>query len=71
MNRSQLLLALPLIGGLNWGLVALARFDLVAKLTGNDFGETNALSRVIYAAVGAASAYGTVQLVRGETPPTG
>ena len=48
---------LAAIGGVNWGLVALAEFDLVAKLTGNDFGETNAASRVVYGAVGVAAAY--------------
>ena len=36
MSKSTLLtLALPVVGGLNWGLVAAARFDLVARLTGN------------------------------------
>jgi uncharacterized protein len=49
--------ALVLIGGLNWGLVALAEFDLVAALTGNDFGETSWLSRIVYGAVGAAALY--------------
>ena len=37
--------ALLIVGGLNWGLVALAEFDLVATLVGLDFGETNAASR--------------------------
>ena len=40
--------ALLVIGGLNWGLVAVAQFDLVAWLVGLDFGQTNAVSRVIY-----------------------
>ena len=66
MSRSQLLLALPLVGGLNWGLVSLARLDVVAKLTGNDFGETNALSRAIYGAVGVASAVAAAELIRGD-----
>jgi hypothetical protein len=43
---------LVIIGGLNWGLVALFEFDLVAALTGNDFGETNIASRLIYGLVG-------------------
>ena len=38
--------ALLIVGGLNWGLVALAEFDLVATLVGLDFGETNAASRL-------------------------
>jgi hypothetical protein len=49
--------ALTGIGGVNWGLVALAEFDLVAKVTGNRFGTTNAASRVVYGLVGAAAAY--------------
>src|SRR4051812_15931472 len=32
---------LLIVGGLNWGLVALAEFDLVAWITGQEFGETN------------------------------
>ena len=43
---------LAVIGALNWGLVGLARFDLVAELAGLDFGETNAFTRVVYALVG-------------------
>ena len=55
--------ALVLIGGLNWGLVALAEFDLVAALTGNEFGETSFLSRIVYGAVGLAAVYGITRLV--------
>jgi uncharacterized protein len=54
--------ALVLIGGLNWGLVALAEFDLVATLTGNEFGETSWLSRIVYGAVGLAAVYGITRL---------
>jgi uncharacterized protein len=51
-------LALVVVGGLNWGLVALAKFDLVAWICGGmDFGETNAASRVIYGLVGLAALY--------------
>jgi uncharacterized membrane protein YuzA (DUF378 family) len=46
---------LLVVGGLNWGLVAVADFDLVAALVGLDFGETNAASRVIYGLVGLAA----------------
>jgi uncharacterized membrane protein YuzA (DUF378 family) len=45
-------LALVVIGALNWGLVALAEFDLVAALFGLDFGETNAMTRIVYGLVG-------------------
>lgn len=41
------------VGGLNWGLVGLFGFDLVAKL----FGQRSLLSRTVYTAVGAATAY--------------
>jgi uncharacterized membrane protein YuzA (DUF378 family) len=49
------------VGGLNWGLVALAEFDLVATLVGLDFGETNAASRIVYGLVGLAAAYQVAQ----------
>jgi uncharacterized membrane protein YuzA (DUF378 family) len=55
MSVKQLSRLLILVGGVNWGLVALARFDLVATLTGNRFGGTNAASRLIYGLVGAAA----------------
>ena len=53
--------ALLIVGGLNWGLVALAEFDLVATLVGLDFGETNAASRVVYGLVGLAAVYQIAQ----------
>ena len=55
VKRDLGIAALPIVGGINWGLVSLAKFDLVAKLTGNDFGETNAASRLVYGLVGAAA----------------
>ena len=48
---------LVVIGGLNWGLVALAQFDLVAWVVGLEFGETNALSRIVYGLVGVSAIY--------------
>jgi uncharacterized protein len=53
--------ALVIVGGLNWGLVALAEFDLVATLVGLDFGETNAASRLVYGLVGLAAVYQVAQ----------
>ena len=53
---------LVVVGALNWGLVAIAEFDLVATITGDDFGQTNPVSRVIYGLVGAAAVYGIVRL---------
>jgi uncharacterized membrane protein YuzA (DUF378 family) len=50
--------ALVIVGGINWGLVAIAKFDLVAWICGGlDFGETNAVSRIVYGAVGLAALY--------------
>ena len=49
--------ALAAIGGVNWGLVGLKEFDLVAALTGHDFGEMNAASRAVYGLVGASALY--------------
>ena len=46
-----------IVGGLNWGLVAIAEFDLVAALFGLDFGETNAATRIVYGLVGLAAVY--------------
>ena len=45
------------VGALNWGLVAVARFDLVAALFGLRFGEVSAPSAVVYALVGLAGVY--------------
>ena len=52
---------LLVVGGLNWGLIAIAEFDLVATLVGLDFGETNAASRIVYGLVGLAAAYEVAQ----------
>lgn len=52
---------LVVVGGLNWGLVALAEFDLVATIVGLEFGETSAISRVVYGLVGLAAAYQIAQ----------
>lgn len=45
---------LAIIGALNWGLVAIAEFDLVAEIFGLEFGETNAATRIVYGLVGLA-----------------
>lgn len=47
-------LILVIIGALNWGLIGLFGFDLVATLFG---GSTAALTRVIYSLVGLAGLY--------------
>jgi uncharacterized protein len=65
MKKLDVLAAtLVLVGGLNWGLVAVAKFDLVAWICGGmEFGETNAASRVIYGLVGLAAVYGIGSLL--------
>ena len=45
-----LALTLVVVGAVNWGLVGLFQFDLVAAL----FGPASALSRLVYSLVGAA-----------------
>ena len=45
--------ALLVIGGLNWGLVGLFGFDLVATL----FGDASLVARSVYALVGLAAVY--------------
>jgi len=49
--------ALLVVGGLNWGLVGAAQFDLVAAL----FGEVSPLSRVVYLLVGVSALYQAAQ----------
>lgn len=46
--------SLLVIGGLNWGLVGLFQFDLVAAIFG---GQHATLARVVYALVGLAALY--------------
>ena len=65
-NLNRLAATLVIVGGLNWGLVALAEFDLVATLFGLEFGETNAATRVVYGLVGLSAAYGAGALVAGR-----
>ncbi|HOB19691.1 MAG TPA: DUF378 domain-containing protein [Candidatus Atribacteria bacterium] len=50
----RLALVLVIIGAINWGLIALFRFDLVANLFG---GQDAVLSRIIYGLVGLAGLY--------------
>jgi hypothetical protein len=46
------------IGGLNWGLIGLFRFDLVAAI----FGDMSSVSRLVYALVGVATVYSAIAL---------
>ena len=54
-------LILSIIGSLNWGLVGIFRFDLVAWLFG---GQTATVSRIVYALVGLAGIWCITLLFR-------
>ena len=57
MKRLDMIIgAILVIGGLNWGLVGLFQFDLVAAI----FGELTFLSRIAYVIVGLAAVYDIV-----------
>ena len=53
-------LVLMIVGGINWGLVGLLRFNLVAAL----FGDMTTASRIVYGLVGLAALYGIALAVR-------
>lgn len=58
MKKLDILAAVLLVvGALNWGLVAIAHFDLVATIFGMKFGQTSVLSSVVYGLVGLAGIY--------------
>lgn len=62
MKKLDILAAvLVAVGGINWGLVALAELDLVATIVGLELGETNAASRLVYGLVGIAAVYQVLQ----------
>lgn len=60
----KIALSLIIIGALNWGLVGLFQYDLVADLFG---GQTAPLSRIIYSLVGVAGLYSILFLFQDET----
>lgn len=62
MDRLALLLVI--IGALNWGLIGLLQFDLVASIFG---GQGALLSRIIYSLVGLAGIYCITLLFRDRT----
>ncbi len=51
MIIDRIALILNIIGGINWGLVGLFKFDLVAYL----FGDGSTLSRIVYILVAIAA----------------
>ena len=64
MKKLDILAAVLLVvGGINWGLVAFANFDLVAALTGaGSFGNKNLLGVVVYGLVGISAVYYALRL---------
>lgn len=46
-------LVLVVVGGINWGLIGLLNFDLVATL----FGPMSTLSKIVYSLVGLSAVY--------------
>ena len=61
-------LILVIVGALNWGLVGLFEFDLVAAIAGRSFGEVNAFSHIIYILVALSGLYQIVNLSRPAAP---
>ena len=59
MNRpiDVVALVLVIVGALNWGLVGLFEFDLVAEIVGEEFGSVNVVSRAVYILVAVAGLY--------------
>ena len=57
-----LTLVLLIVGGLNWGLVGLFDFNLVAAL----FGDMTLLARIVYILVGASALWQIVPLAQGR-----
>jgi len=57
MNKLNIIdwvaLVLVIVGGLNWALVGLFNFDLVATI----FGDMSILSRIVYTLVGLSAIY--------------
>lgn len=54
-------LLLIIVGGINWGLVGLFNFDLVAALFG---GQQATLSKIVYILVGLSALYQIMPLAR-------
>lgn len=61
-------LTLLVIGGINWGLVGLFQFDLVAEIFG---GSDAIVSRIIYTLVGLSAVFVAVDAFSFEKHPAG
>lgn len=57
-------LLLSIIGGLNWGLIGIFQFDLVAWLFG---GQDSIISRIVYTLVGLSALWCITLLFRKRT----
>ena len=62
MIANKIALALSIIGSLNWGLVGLFGFDLVAFITG----DLTVLARIIYILIAVAGIWCITMLFRGN-----
>jgi uncharacterized protein len=60
---NKITLLLLIVGGLNWGLVGLFDFDLVAAI----FGEMSVISRIVYVLVGVSALAQIVPLLKHDT----
>lgn len=56
-NLDVIAAGLVIVGAVNWGLVGLFQVDLVAAVFGMKFGQTSALSSVVYGLVGLSGLY--------------
>ncbi|MFH2035243.1 MAG: DUF378 domain-containing protein [Candidatus Zixiibacteriota bacterium] len=56
-NLDVIVAILLVVGGINWGLVGIANFDLVASI----FGTGAWISRAVYALVGLSAIYQALQ----------
>lgn len=61
-------LALLVVGGINWGLVGLFQFDLVAAIFG---GQDALLSRIVYVLVGLSAVFVAIDAFSFEKHPAG
>lgn len=58
--------ALVIVGAINWGLIGLAQFDLVAFL----FGDLTVVTRTVYSIVGICAIYLLVTTLKARTSNT-
>jgi uncharacterized membrane protein YuzA (DUF378 family) len=57
-------LILVIVGAVNWGLVGLFEFDLVAEIVGEKFGTVNVVSRIVYILVALSGLYQLMNVAR-------